>query len=161
MEVNETHLPGVGVRYDVTTAAGDRVGVLIHRLGRRELLVYDRVDPDACVVTVRLDPDEARTLAEMFGAALVSSQVSAMQQRLEGLTIDWLPIDSSSPLAGCSLRDAAIHTRTGVSIVGVVRGDTTIPAPTADFCFETGDIAVSVGTAEGLEKLLVLVRAQR
>ncbi len=161
MDVNETHLPGVGLRYDMTTAAGDRVGVLIHRLGRRELLVYDRHDPDAAVVNVRLELDEARTLAEMFGAALVSAQVSAMQQRLEGVTIDWLPIDSASPLAGRSLRDAAIHTRTGVSVVGVVRGDTMIPAPAAEFCFDVGDIAVSVGTPEGLEQLTAMARAQR
>ncbi len=103
VEVHETQLPGVGIRYEFVTAAGDRLGELIHRLGQRHLLVYSQQDPDACIVTARLELDEARTLAELFGAATVSEQVTAMQQQIAGLTIDWLPIDSSSPLVGASL----------------------------------------------------------
>jgi K+/H+ antiporter YhaU regulatory subunit KhtT len=43
-EVYETRLPGVGVRHDFTTAEGERVAVLTHRGGRRELAVYERDD---------------------------------------------------------------------------------------------------------------------
>ena len=161
MEIHETQLPGVGVRYEFVTAAGDRLGVLIHRLGQRHLLVYSQDDPDACMITARLELDEARTLAELFGAATVSEQVTAMQQQIAGLTIDWLAVDPASPLVGTSLREAAIHTRTGVSVVGVVRGDQAFPAPTAEFCFEAGDIAVSVGTTEGIAQLTALVRPAR
>ena len=100
-------------------------------------------------------------LSDLFGAATVSEQVTAMQQQIAGLTIDWLSIDPASPLVGTSLRAAAIHTRTGVSVVGVVRGDQAFPAPTAEFCFEAGDIAVSVGTTEGIAQLTALVRPAR
>jgi TrkA domain protein len=47
-DVQETQLPGVGIRYDFVTKEGDRVGVLVHRSGRRELLLYQRDDPDSC-----------------------------------------------------------------------------------------------------------------
>ena len=148
--------------YEFVSAAGDRLGVLIHRLGQRHLLVYSQDDPDACMVTARLEFDEARTLAESFGAATASEQVTAMQQQVAGLTIDWLSVDPASPLVGASLRDAAIHTRTGVSVVGVLRGDQAFPAPTAEFRFKAGDIAVSVGTTEGrIAQLTALVRPAR
>ena len=53
-DVEETKLPGVGVRHDFATSSGQRVGVLLHRTGQRELLVYDEDDPDSCTESVRL-----------------------------------------------------------------------------------------------------------
>ncbi|MGH2814647.1 MAG: TrkA C-terminal domain-containing protein [Actinomycetota bacterium] len=47
MDIQETNLPGVGLRHDFTTRAGRQLGVVTHRTGRRDLLVYDREDPDA------------------------------------------------------------------------------------------------------------------
>jgi TrkA domain protein len=34
-EIEETLLPGVGVRHEFTTAAGERLTLLTHRTGRR------------------------------------------------------------------------------------------------------------------------------
>ncbi len=45
-DVTEVRLPRVGVRHEFTTAEGERIGVLSHRNGRREIVVYDRDDPD-------------------------------------------------------------------------------------------------------------------
>jgi len=47
-EVRETKLPGVGVRFDFVAASGNPIGVLVHRSGRRDVLVYSRRDPSAC-----------------------------------------------------------------------------------------------------------------
>ena len=55
-EVTETQLPGVGVRHEFVTAGGERVAVLSHRTGRREIAVYDRADPDACTTVLHLTP---------------------------------------------------------------------------------------------------------
>jgi TrkA domain protein len=155
-DVQETQLPGVGIRYDFVTSEGERVGVLLHRSGRRELLIYDRDDPDACRAVVRLDVDDTRTLAELLGASHVSEQLAAMQQ-IEGLAIDWVTIPPTSKAVGRTLRDAALRTETGVSIVAVVRGNETVPAPGPDFTLEPGDTAVVVGTPEGIERLAALL----
>jgi TrkA domain protein len=149
-EMRETKLPGVGIRYDFTTSAGARVAVVAHRTGRRELVVYDRDDPDECRAVLSLDADDTRVLAELLGGMQLSEGLAAMQ-RLEGIAIDWLRIPSA--LAGRTLRDVAVRTTTGVSIVAVVRGDTTIPAPPPEFTFEAGDAAVAVGTPEGIQQL--------
>ncbi|MCZ7524912.1 MAG: cation:proton antiporter regulatory subunit [Acidimicrobiia bacterium] len=157
-EVQETPLPGVGVRYDFVTGDGVRVGVIVHRTGRRELLVYDRDDPDACRDVIRLDPDETHTLTDLMGASQVSETVASMLQ-IEGLVLDWLPVTEGSAWASRSLRESAVHTRTGVSIVAIVRGDTTIPAPGAEERLEPGDVAVAAGSTEGLRRLLDLLKA--
>ena len=81
--VRETQLPGVGVRHDFTTEDGTQIAVLVHRDGRRDLLVYDREDPDSCTGMLFLDPDDARTLAELMGASTVTETVLAVQQQIE------------------------------------------------------------------------------
>ncbi|HEX2851417.1 MAG TPA: cation:proton antiporter regulatory subunit [Acidimicrobiales bacterium] len=156
-EVNETTLPGVGVRYEFTTDAGERVAVVTHRTGRRELAVYDRDDPDACRMLVHLSAGDTRTLGEILGASHVSETVAAVQQRLEGLAIDWVTIPATSPAIGSTIGEGAFRTRTGASVVAVVRGATTIPAPGPDHRFEAGDVAVAVGTPDGLAQLRALL----
>ncbi len=156
-EVSETRLPGVGVRHEFTTARGERVAVLSHRSGRRELVVYDRGDPDAATTVLHLDRDDTRTLAELLGAAQVSEAIAAMQQQVEGLALDWIDIPEGSRFAGATIADGAFRTRTGASIVAVIRGERTIPAPGPDQQFEGGDVAVAVGTPDGLAQLRDLI----
>ena len=156
-EVRETLLPGVGVRHEFTTATGERLVLLTHRSGRRELAVYDRDDPDACTTVLHLSPDDTRTLAELLGVSQVSEALNAVQQQVEGLAIDWLTVAPDSRFAGATIADGQFRTQTGASIVAVIRGDMTIPAPGPDTRFEGGDVVVAVGTADGLSRLRQLL----
>jgi TrkA domain protein len=152
-EVRETLLPGVGVRHEFTTVSGERVVLLTHRSGRRELAVYHRDDPDASTTVLHLSPEDARTFAELFGANQVSEALVAVQQQVEGLAIDWLTVAPGSRFAGATIGDGQFRTHTGSSIVAVVRGDTTIPAPGPNTSLEAGDVVVAVGTPDGLSRL--------
>lgn len=153
-DVEQTPLPGTGVRHDFRAADGRRVGVLLHRSGRRELVVYARDDPDACVASVDLDPDDVATLVELLGGSQVSEAVgSSARQPIRGLGIDWIAVGSASACAGASLREADVRGRTGVSVVAVIRDDETVPSPPPEFVLEVGDTVVAVGTDEGLRAL--------
>jgi TrkA domain protein len=152
-EIHETTLPGVGVRHEFTTTTGERLALLTHRSGRRELAVYSRADPDTCTTVLHLSPDDTRTLAELLGASQVSEALIALQQQVEGLAIDWLTVTAGSRFAGLAIADGRFRTETGTSIVAIVRGDTTIPAPGPDANLAAGDVLVAVGTAEGLSRL--------
>ena len=156
-EVKETHLPGVGVRHEFETETGDRVGVVVHRDGRREVLVYDTDDPDACSSLLELSANDTRTVAELLGASQVTEAVAAVQQDIEGLAIEWFALTASSRALGTTIRDGEYRTRTGASIVAVIRGADSVPAPDPDFVFVAGDVAVAVGTLEGLAKLRTLL----
>jgi TrkA domain protein len=157
--VTETKLPGVGVRHEFTTADGERVSVVAHRGGRRELAVYGRDDPDACVTVLHLDPRDARVLVDVLGGATQVSEAITAVQRLEGLAIDWVTIPAGSAMVGTTIGQGAFRATTGVSIVGVVRSGTTIASPGPDFAFEADDVVVAVGTPDGLAQLRELLRA--
>ena len=153
-EITETQLPGIGVRHTFTTASGERLAVLSHRTGRREIAVYDRADPDACSTVLHLTPDDTRTLADLLGGSPVSEAVTGVQ-RLEGVAIDWIRIRHG----GATIGEGRFRTRTGASIVALGRGDTTLPAPGPEVMLNAGDVVVGVGTPQGLRELRNLLEA--
>jgi TrkA domain protein len=156
--VNETRLPGLGVRYEFETKDGARLGVLHRTGGRQDLVVYDRDDPDTARSVVALDEGESRTLAEILGASRVVEDLSHLQQRIEGLAIDWLPLPERGPFEGRTIGDTGARTRTGVSIVAVMRGEEPIPAPGPQQPLQAGDVLVVVGTPNGIARLGELLR---
>jgi TrkA domain protein len=158
-EIQEVKLPGVGVRYEFETADGNRIGVVSHRSGLREIYASRADDPDAFARLLGLSPDDARTLAELLGATRVAQQLAELQQRIEGLVIDWLPVRGDSDYAGRPIGDTQMRARTGVSIVAIVRGGDAVPAPGPDVVVESGDYLVVVGTARGIEDAVTLLRS--
>lgn len=160
-EVQETTLPGVGIRHDFVTGEGRQVGVLVYRDGRRDVFIYDEDDPDACRATIALSVEDAQTMTELLGASRVATSVAAVQQHVEGLAIEWVTVDDGSASVGRSIGEGAFRTRTGTSIVAVIRDDGPIPAPGPEFVFAAGDVAVAVGTAEGVVALRALLTGGR
>ena len=157
-EITETQLPGVGVRHEFATSAGERLSVLTHRTGRREIAVYDRRDPDACSAVLHLSPDDTHTLTELLGGSPMSETITGVQ-RLDGVAIDWIRIRSHSAQVGTTIGNGRLRTRTGASVVAIVRGDETLAAPGPEVAFAADDLVVAVGTADGLRVLRDLLQA--
>lgn len=156
--VGETNLPGIGLRYDFVTQKGERLGVVHHRSGRRELVIYEHEDPDCVALGVELDESESRTLAELLGGAKVAERLTKLQQSVEGLAMDQLVISPGSIYDGRAISDTAARTKTGASIVAVLRRDQAFPAPGPDFMLEGGDNLIVVGTPAGIEGLSRILR---
>lgn len=150
-KIEETALPGVGIRHEFTSEDGHRIGVIHHRTGRRELFICEPVDPDSVTQSLNLSDDDSHALSEALGASSVVESLSGLQQQIEGLAIDWLSVAERTPYAGKTIGDARIRTRTGVSVVAVIRGDEAFPAPGPEFRIEADDTLVVVGTSEGIK----------
>jgi TrkA domain protein len=119
MEIQETTLPGVGLRQEFTTSAGRQLGVVSYRTGRRDLLLYDLDDPDACQEVIRLTPEEADALADLLGATRLSGRLAELHQQLEGLAISWLTISCLRP--GFPARLAPLYLRPPAASARLVR----------------------------------------
>lgn len=152
-EVRETKLPGVGVRHEFTAHDGTVVGVVEHHDGRSDVVVYDAADPDRCSSMLHLDGDDTRTLAALLGARQLTEHVGEVQAQVEGLVFEWIDVADGSPLAGVTIADAQLRTRTGASVVAVLREQASVPAPDPTFEFAAGDTVVAVGTSGKLAAL--------
>lgn len=151
VRVEQTALPGIGIRYDFTTVDGRRIGVVAHRSGRRDLVVYDSEDPDACVAQLAMNDEEATALAELLGASLMVSQLAGLRDEAAGLLTEEVTLTADSPYVGRKLGDARVRTRTSASIVAVFRNANVVVSPGPDFVFNAGDVVVGVGTRQGLD----------
>lgn len=151
-EVSHTHLPGVGDRYDLELRSHRRMGVIAHKTGKRELLVYDANDPDACRETVRLDEDEGHTLADLLGGTTVAEQAQVTSVDIAGMALDWIQVPDGSPAVGKNLAELNLRDDLGAIVVALVRGDETISAPGPGNHLEAGDTAVVVGPADAVAR---------
>ncbi|NEE01556.1 cation:proton antiporter regulatory subunit [Phytoactinopolyspora halotolerans] len=159
VRVEKTDLPGIGVRHEVSTDSGQRIGVVAHHDGRRDLVYFDPEDPDSCKASVPLTDDEAEALADILGTSIMLSQLADIRQHADGLLTEQLSIPADSPYAGHPLGDTQARTRTGVSIVAVLRGNQAVPSPGPDYVLSAGDVVVAVGTRRGLDQLGRLISA--
>jgi TrkA domain protein len=145
MELERTALPGVGVSYTLSTDEGRRIGVVAHLRGQRDLISYDAEDRERVLHTVRLSETEARTVAHLLDLPVFVDQVTELARGLNGVDAVRIPIVAGSPYCGRRLGETRARTRTGASIVAVVRDGRAIPSPTPDFAFRMGDGVVAVG----------------
>lgn len=150
MNVEVTPLPGIGVRKDFALRSGRRVGVISLRDGTIELILSASDDPDACVAEIPLSHEEAGALANLLGAPQLVAQLADEHRDLPGIRTKQLPINEGSPFDGRPLGDTAMRTRTGVSLVAVMRAGQVHPSPGPDFMLTAGDLLVAVGTRDGL-----------
>ncbi len=158
MDIEETALPGIGLRHDFMTRAGRRVGVVSHHGGRRELVVYDAADPDACRESITLTAEESDVLSELLGAPHIVEKLADLSSAFAGLVGEQIKILPGSPYAARTLGDTQARTRTGASIVAVVRDDQVIASPRPDFHFHPNDVVVVVGTPENTATVATLLR---
>lgn len=147
----ETDLPGVGVRFELQTDSGRLVGVVAHQTGRRDLLIYDEQDPDRAGESVELSEDEGHTIGELLGGSPVLDRLDDAIHRLEDLVIAWVKIEGESSLAGVTVADTSLRTRTGAGIVALLTESGSIPMPGGTERLEPGDTAVLVGLPAAVE----------
>lgn len=150
----KTVLPGVGARYDLDTDAGHHLSVVAHQDGRRILAFHDPEDDDACKDSAPLEPNEATALAQL----LIPDPVAHLYQHFElDLVTEHIELTNRSPYSGRTLGDTQVRSRTGASIVAVLRRTAAVPSPTPDFRFANGDVLVVVGTREGVDAVAELI----
>ncbi len=161
MDLEETLLPGVGVRYELRTKAGELLGIVVQREGGAELAVYDRRDPDRARSVLRLDAAEVDALADVLGAPRLAQRFADLSREVPGLESGRFPIPEGSPFAGRPLGETRARTLTGCSIVAIVRDTDVVPSPGPGDLLQAGDVLVAIGSEAGLEKLAQRLSAPR
>ena len=158
MNVDETDLPGFGVRKDFMTQSGRRLGVVTHRDGGTELIISAWDDPDTCQASIPLTGEEATTLGNLLGGQRIVMQLTEEHREVPGISTRQFHIATESPYRDQPMGTAAIRTRTNVSIVAIMREGEVLAAPGPDVVLRTGDLIVAVGTEEGLDRAAQILR---
>jgi len=151
MDVQETPLPGIGIRREIILGSGRRIGIVIQRDGQTELIISRRDDPDACMASIPLSTEEAATLGSLLGGPQLVAQLAEEHSDLPGVSTRQFLITEGTPFASRLLGDTRLRTRTAASIVAILRSGQVLPSPTPHDLIEPGDLLIVVGTPEGLD----------
>jgi TrkA domain protein len=152
LRIESRVLPGIGVCQELELHDGRRMGVVTRRNGHRDIVIYDD-EGDGAAAAITLDDDEANVIAELLGAPQLVTRLTDLQRSVDEIITEQLPIPRTSSYAGRPLGQTQVRTRTGASIVAVLRGGSTHASPGPDFVLQAGDLVVTVGTRDGLDQV--------
>ena len=150
MEVKEVLLPGVGLRYEFENHDGDRIGVVARRTGDFEVVLYAATDPDQARSVFRLTEEEADALAQILGAPRIVERFADLTKEVPGLDAGQVKIVAGSGFVDRPLGETRARTRTGASIVAIVRDETVLASPGPSEVLRAGDVLVVIGTQDGI-----------
>jgi len=155
MEFKESDLPGIGKKYSIITAAGDKITVVMHVTGKREIFVFEPDDFDEPSCDVVLTEEEANQLGSvLMGAYYRPEQEKEKEVLIENLAIEWVKIPPVSSLAGKSIKEADIRRKSGVTVIAIIKENETIVNPKPEEVISAGDTVVVVGTREQVENFM-------
>jgi CPA2 family monovalent cation:H+ antiporter-2 len=73
------------------------------------------------------------------------------------LEFNWVKLVADSPVIGRTIKELALRTNTGISVVGVMHDGVLQPNPVADYQFKAGELIAVMGNAEQLADFQTLI----
>jgi TrkA domain protein len=153
MQFKEVDLPGIGKKFSIITSGKEKVSVIIHLSGKREIYFFEKDDFDEPVCSFVLHEEEANQLGSVLMGTFFKPEAKEEKEMfLKNLIIEWISLERSSPLVNKSIKESEIRKKTGASVVAIIRGDLTITNPSPDEILKEGDTIVLVGNKQQIEK---------
>ena len=157
--ISEAYLPGVGRKFQMETLRGDRLIVIIHDDGVREVYHFDRKNMERPASVMTLTDGEARQIAGIIGGlTYVPKSLPNAEVVLDDLVLDWFTIEPGAACIGKTIRELQARTVTGASIVSLVESDRVKRTnPEADTVLNEGATLVLAGdrkTIAAMKRLL-------
>jgi len=153
MRVEEVTLPGVGRKFTITVGSGDRLVIVVHSSGKRELQYFEAGEEDEPMAALDLTDEEAREVGAILAGVLFHPEaVGDTQSKLGQKVIEWIKVLPGSPLAGKRVKEIPLPP--GAHLLAVDRpGAPLVPNPGPEVALEVGDTLVVAGTREAVEAL--------
>src|SRR5215204_5020607 len=148
VDLQETRMPGVGVKYTLRLHDGGRIAVILHNDGTREVYWFRHGHDDEPRAVINLDDDEARQLGAVLGGAYERPKiVEDLEMALGELQIEWVPVPDASPWIGKSLAECEFRAKNGITVIAILREPEPVSGAQPHHVIERGDTLVTVGKA--------------
>lgn len=158
MTVYESDLPGVGKKFEVELGDDERLVVVIHNTGKRE--VFRRTGDEDSVKLFELTDQLARQVGSILEGAYFQPIITDQSETMldENTLLEWVRVDEGSDAVGRSLAELDFRNRTGATVVAIQHEDeTTESNPSPETTLRAGDTLIVLGPREACQTVLDLV----
>ncbi len=153
MEVKMADLPGVGKKISFDTAENQKVVIVIHHSGKRDLYFFKDTDEDEADYFLSLTPEETREMgAQLLGVAYHPVDDDEMKILQKQLIMEWIKLTPESPFIDKQISESKIRTHTGASVIAVMRDDDVTVSPDADLVLKAGDTVMAAGKRDQIRR---------
>lgn len=122
--IRESDLPGIGRKFLVNTRSGDKLVIVIHDDGRREMHHFFHDDPEESISMVTLDDTEARRVGAILGGMVyMPRELESVDVAFDDMIIEWYKVEPGSKAIGKTIGELHIRKKTGAAIIAIVKRD--------------------------------------
>ncbi len=148
ISIRETDLPGIGKKFQVDSRSGDKLVIIVHDDGKREMHHFDDSDPEDSISMVTLDDSEARRVGAILGGMVyMPKALESVDVAFDEMVIEWFKVEPEAKGVGKTIGDLHIRKRTGAAIIAVImKGDQAkVINPGPEQCINKGATLVVLG----------------
>ena len=145
MNIRESELPGIGCKFEVITKGNEKLVIVIHDDGRREMYHFD-ADHDS----------EARQIAAILGGMVYRPQaLDTIEMAFEGLSIEWFKVENHAPVVQKTIGSLHVRKTYNVTIIAILKKNMKkFFNPGPDSIIEAGDMLVLSGARHEVKRII-------
>lgn len=156
--IRESDLPGIGKKFLIQARSGDKLVIVIHDDGRREMYHFEDDDPEETISQITLEDDEARQIAGIIGGMTYKPKaLETIEVTLEDLIIEWARIEPHYKCVGQSIAGLQVRQRTGANVLAIVNKKEQKINPGPDDILTAGSTLVLAGERKQIKQLKELL----
>lgn len=157
MRMRESELPGIGRKVEMFTRSAEKITIVLHDDGMRELYHFNEDDEEEYVSAVRFDGDEARQISAILGGVAYKPKAQEyVEAAIDELAIEWFTIETGASAARQSIGSIGIGENYGVTVIAVAKTghDNNMMTPDSETVVNEGDTLVMSGERKELSRLI-------
>lgn len=161
MEVKMADLPGVGKKISFETAEKQKVVLIIHHSGKRDLYFFQDTEEDEADYFLSLTSEETREMgAQLLGATYHPVDDDQMQIFQKQLVMEWIKLTPESPFVDKQIAESQIRTHTGASVIAVMHDDEMIVSPDIHLVLKAGNTVMAAGTRDQIRRFDAMAKGE-
>jgi TrkA domain protein len=155
LKIREIELPGIGQKFEIITRHDEKMVIVIHDDGRREVYHFD-TDHEDTVSSVTLNDQEARQFAAIVGGMVYKPQaLETTEMTLGDLVIEWFNVEPGAPIHNQTIGSIDIRSNYNVTIIAIAKkASNKFNNPGPESLIQSGDRIVISGERKDVKKVV-------